>query len=80
MLIKERNDPAVENIHSVDWMPAGIELGKGHLRKSVNEGLLIDLSYFLDRAYVKRVLSAKMTHMLISYFTPGQSCPPWSFP
>ena len=58
MLVIERHHPVIENLGCSDRGLAVIELGKGDLGVSVDDGLLIDPAHALQCADVKGILRA----------------------
>jgi len=58
VLVIERHHPVIENLGCSDRGLAVIELGKGDLGVSVDDGLLIDPAHALQCADVKGILRA----------------------
>ncbi len=71
MLVKERDNPVVEQVGGGDWCLAIIELGDPQLAIGIDEGLLMDASNAFKRADVEGVLGAAIAGAFGFEFTPG---------
>ena len=60
---KERQHTVIEQISSRNGRLGGVELGLRPLRVSIDEGLLVNPAYALDRADVEGILTAQITWM-----------------
>ena len=56
--IKERHHLVIEQIRSRQGALAVVELGKGHLTIGIDEGLLVETAYPLQRPDIERILRA----------------------